>query len=85
MNDMGTTATGNDDPLRAYTRVPAARPDARLLLVGARPEKRAPLETMARASSLSDAVTIWGYRDDVPEVLAASQVSVDASQMFARS
>ena len=47
--------------------------------MGARPEKRAPLETLARAVGLGDAVTIWGYRDDVPEVLAASQVSVDAS------
>jgi glycosyltransferase involved in cell wall biosynthesis len=70
---------GNDDLLRAFTRVRAARPDARLLLVGARPEKRAPLEALARASGLGDAVTLWGYRDDVPELLAASQVSVDAS------
>lgn len=70
---------GNDDLLRAFARVHAARPDARLLLVGARPEKRAPLETLARASGLGEAVTIWGYRDDVHEVLAASQVSVDAS------
>jgi glycosyltransferase involved in cell wall biosynthesis len=70
---------GNDDLLRAFARVRAARPDARLLLVGARPEKRTPLETLARASGLGDAVTIWGYRDDVPDVLAAAQVSVDAS------
>jgi glycosyltransferase involved in cell wall biosynthesis len=70
---------GNDDLLRAFAQVHAARPDARLLLVGARPEKRAPLEMLMRASGLGDAVTIWGYRDDVPEVLAASQVSVDAS------
>lgn len=70
---------GNDDLLRAFARVRAARPDARLLLVGARPEKRTPLETLARASGLGDAVTIWGYRDDVPDVLAATQVSVDAS------
>ena len=70
---------GNDDLLRAFARIRAARPDARLLLVGARPEKRAPLETLARAGGLGDAVTIWGYRDDVPDVLAAAQVSVDAS------
>lgn len=70
---------GNDDLLRAFARIRAARPDARLLLVGARPEKRAPLETLARTGGLGDAVTIWGYRDDVPEVLAAAQVSVDAS------
>jgi glycosyltransferase involved in cell wall biosynthesis len=70
---------GNDDLLRAFARVRAVRADARLLLVGARPEKRAPLEALARAVGLGDAVTIWGYRDDVPEVLAAAQVSVDAS------
>jgi glycosyltransferase involved in cell wall biosynthesis len=70
---------GNDDLLRAFARIRAARPDARLLLVGARLEKRAPLEALARAGGLGDAVTIWGYRDDVPDVLAASQVSVDAS------
>lgn len=70
---------GNDDLLRAFARIRVARKDARLLLVGARPEKRAPLEALARASGLGDAVTIWGYRDDVPEVLAAATVSVDAS------
>ena len=70
---------GNDDVLRAFSRIRAARPDARLLLVGARPEKRTALEALVRASDLGDAVTIWGYRDDVPEVLAASDVSVDAS------
>jgi glycosyltransferase involved in cell wall biosynthesis len=70
---------GNDDLLRAFARIRAARPDARLLLVGARPEKRAPLEALARAGGLGDTVTIWGYRDDVPDVLLAADVSVDAS------
>jgi glycosyltransferase involved in cell wall biosynthesis len=72
---------GNDDLLRAFTRVRSARPDARLLLVGARPEKSGPLEALARATGLADAVTIWSYRDDVPEILAASDVSVDASHV----
>ena len=70
---------GNDDLLRAFARVRAARPDARLLLVGARPEKRGPLESLVRTTGLGQAVTIWGYRDDVPEILAATDVSVDAS------
>jgi len=70
---------GNDDLLRAFSQVHAARPDARLLLVGARPEKRAPLDDLVRAAGLGGAVTIWGYRDDVPEILAATTVSVDAS------
>jgi glycosyltransferase involved in cell wall biosynthesis len=72
---------GNDDLLRAFARLRAARPDARLLLVGARPEKRTPLEALARAGGLGDTVTIWGYRDDVPEILAATDVSVDASHV----
>jgi glycosyltransferase involved in cell wall biosynthesis len=70
---------GNDDVLAAFSRIHAVRPDARLLLVGARPEKRPALEALIRAGGLGDAVTIWAYRDDVPEVLAASDVSVDAS------
>jgi glycosyltransferase involved in cell wall biosynthesis len=70
---------GNDDLLRAFARIHAARPDARLLLVGARPEKRAPLEALARAGGLGEVVAIWDYRDDVPEILAAADVSVDAS------
>jgi glycosyltransferase involved in cell wall biosynthesis len=72
---------GNDDLVRAFARIRATRPDARLLLVGARPEKRAPLEALAQASGLGDAATIWGYRDDVPEILAATNVSVDASHV----
>ena len=72
---------GNDDLLWGFARVRGARPDARLLLVGARPDKRRRLEDVARAGGLGDSVTIWGYRDDVPEILAASQVSVDASHV----
>lgn len=70
---------GNDDVLHAFARVRATRPDARLLLVGARPEKRRPLEALAAATGLESALTIWGYRDDVPEILTASALSVDAS------
>jgi glycosyltransferase involved in cell wall biosynthesis len=70
---------GNDDVLRAFARVHAAQPDARLLLVGARPDKRPPLEALSAALNLGRAVTIWGYRDDVADILAASTVSVDAS------
>ena len=72
---------GNDDVLRAFARVRAARPDARLLLVGARPEKRPPLEALAAELGLAGAVTIWGYRDDVPDILAATDVTVDASHV----
>jgi glycosyltransferase involved in cell wall biosynthesis len=72
---------GNDDALRAFARVHAARPDARLLLVGARPETLPPLRALVASAGLGPAVTIWGYRDDVPEILAASGVSVDASHV----
>lgn len=72
---------GNDDVLRAFARVRDARPDARLLLVGAQPAKRPPLEALAAALGLGTALTVWGYRDDVPEILAASDVSVDASHI----
>ena len=70
---------GNDDLLRAFARVRAERSDARLLLVGARPEKRLPLERLSATLGLDHAATLWGYRDDIPEILAASDVSVDAS------
>jgi glycosyltransferase involved in cell wall biosynthesis len=70
---------GNDAVIRAFAAVRAARPDARLLLVGARPEKRPPLEALAAGLGLDRAVTLWGYRDDIPEILAATDVCVDAS------
>jgi glycosyltransferase involved in cell wall biosynthesis len=44
-----------------------------------RAEKRGPLEGLAAELALGAAVTLWGYRDDVPEILAASAVSVDGS------
>jgi glycosyltransferase involved in cell wall biosynthesis len=72
---------GNDDVLRAFARVRQARPDARLLLVGAHPAKRAPLERLARDLGVAPALTLWGYRDDVPGILAASDVSVDGSHV----
>jgi glycosyltransferase involved in cell wall biosynthesis len=72
---------GNDDVLRAFARLRAEGSPARLLLVGARPEKRPPLEALARSLGLGPEVTLWGYRDDVPAILAASQLSVDASHV----
>ncbi|MGH7266930.1 MAG: glycosyltransferase, partial [Candidatus Rokuibacteriota bacterium] len=37
------------------------------------------LDALAASLGLGDALTVWGYRDDVPEILAGSDVSVDAS------
>jgi glycosyltransferase involved in cell wall biosynthesis len=70
---------GNADLLHAFARVHAVHPAARLLLVGARPATGPPLRTLARALGLAGVVTVWGYRDDVPAILAASLACVDAS------
>jgi len=67
---------GNDTVLDAMTRVARAAPAARLLFVGARrPES---LLEAARARGLAGLVHVWGYREDIPEALAASDVTVDA-------
>jgi glycosyltransferase involved in cell wall biosynthesis len=68
---------GNEDVLDAMARVIRRAPHARLLLVGARrPES---LYAMARARGLAGAVHVLGYREDIPEILAASDLVVDAS------
>ncbi|HVQ74721.1 MAG TPA: glycosyltransferase family 4 protein [Candidatus Binatia bacterium] len=70
---------GNPDVLRAFARVLAWRPDARLLLVGARPAQLPPLQALGAGLGLGGALTLWGYRDDISDILAASDVCVDAS------
>ncbi len=70
---------GNDDLLVAMVRVQGERPDAHLLFVGAKPQRRQDLEERARARGLDEAVTVWGYRTDIPEILAATDLTVDAS------
>jgi glycosyltransferase involved in cell wall biosynthesis len=72
---------GNDDVVHAFSRVLAGRPDAHLLFVGARPETRGVLARQVVAAGIGPAATIWGYRDDVPEILGATTVSVDASHV----
>lgn len=68
---------GNDTVLDAMTRVARSAPEARLLFVGARrPES---LLEAARARGLDGLVHVWGYREDIPQILAASDVTVDAS------
>ncbi|WP_145259514.1 glycosyltransferase [Calycomorphotria hydatis] len=49
--------------------------DATLLLVGDGPE-RAKLEDLARSLHVADRVWFWGVRDDVPTILAASDLFV---------
>jgi len=70
---------GNDDVLEAFARVHATEPGAHLLLVGAKPGRRRALEARAERLGLGAAVTVWGYRTDVPEILAATDLTVDAS------
>ena len=68
---------GNDDVLDAMARVAPKIPHARLLVVGARrPDS---LLEGARARGIEDVVSVWGYREDVPEILRASDCCVDAS------
>lgn len=68
---------GNDDVVEAMAKVAPHAPDARLLIVGARrPEG---LLALARDRGLEGRVFVWGYREDIPQILAASQCCVDAS------
>jgi glycosyltransferase involved in cell wall biosynthesis len=68
---------GNDDVIEAMARVAERAPHARLLVVGA----RRPEGLLARAQErgLEGRVSVWGYREDVPEILKASDCCVDAS------
>lgn len=70
---------GNDDVLDAMARVSRVAPQARLLFVGAPPPRIRTLREKARARGLEAATDVRGYREDVPEILAASNVTVDAS------
>jgi glycosyltransferase involved in cell wall biosynthesis len=70
---------GNEDVLDAMVRVHREARHARLLLVGAPPARILSLGEKARARGLGRAVTVLGHREDVPEILAASDLVVDAS------
>jgi L-malate glycosyltransferase len=70
---------GNDDVLEAMTRVHRAVPDARLLFVGAPPPRITSLMDKARRHGLGDVVFVVGHRHDIPEILAGSDLVVDAS------
>jgi glycosyltransferase involved in cell wall biosynthesis len=70
---------GNDDVLEAMTRVHRAAPHCRLLLVGAPPPRMVSLTDKARQRGLGAVVSVLGHRHDVPEILAASDLVVDAS------
>src|SRR4029077_11081273 len=68
---------GNDDVILAMIAVVAVAPRARLLIVGAR--NPASIYREARRRRIVDRVCAIGYREDIPEILAASDCCVDAS------
>ena len=68
---------GNDDVIEAMARVAPRAPHARLLVVGARRPER--LLERARQRGLEGRMSVWGYREDVPQILRASDCCVDAS------
>lgn len=70
---------GNDDVLAAMVRVHQAAPHARLLFVGAPPPRIPILHEKARRRGLGGVVSVFGHREDIPEILAASDLVVDAS------
>ena len=67
------------DVLDAMTRIASGVADARLLFVGAPPPRIAELSDRARERGLGGRVLVLGHREDVPRILAASDVVVDAS------
>ncbi|MGH7275393.1 MAG: glycosyltransferase family 4 protein [Candidatus Rokuibacteriota bacterium] len=68
---------GNDDTIDAMAVVAERAPHARLLIVGARGPQI--LDDRAKAKGVEGRVHVWGYREDIPEVLAGSDCCVDAS------
>jgi len=80
VTQIGTRSwKGNDDVLEAMAKVTPRLSQARLLFVGARGGKVQALREKAEALGIGDAVSVLPYREDVPEILAASDVTVDAS------
>jgi len=70
---------GNDDTLDALELIAKRAPRARLLFVGANPAKEKILREKAAARGLAGRVSVLLCRQDMPEILAASDVCVDAS------
>lgn len=66
--------------MSAFARVAASRPEAHLALIGCRNEgKREEVMDVARGLGIAAAVSAVGYRNDMPRVLNASDLVVDAS------
>ena len=72
---------GNDDVLDAMRTVAARASRARLLFVGANEQKALILREKARARGLEQVTSVFLAREDIPEILAASDCCVDASYL----
>ena len=71
---------GWSDLMSAFGLAALQFPAARLLLVGCEPEaERTKVEELAHESGLAGRVVTLPYRTDMPEVLAACDIVVDAS------
>lgn len=80
---IGTAAVhrswkGHEYTIKAMPDVLSAVPEARLVLAGDGPQRHS-LEGLVRDSGLADKVILPGHRDDIPEVIAAFDISVLAS------
>lgn len=73
---------GHDLLLRAFARI--AEPDARLVVVGPGPQKNL-LEELARQLNIADRIVFTGYRSDVYDIVAASDLVVHPSLSEAHS
>jgi glycosyltransferase involved in cell wall biosynthesis len=73
------SSKGNDDTMDAMKAVVMKAPQVRLLFVGANEAKAKILLEKAAARGLGDRTHVFLYREDIPEILAASDVCVDAS------
>ncbi len=72
---------GHPTLLRAFARLREHEPQARLLIVGSdyRRGHQKELETLAASLGIADAVRFENIRNDIPDVLALSDVYVNAS------
>jgi glycosyltransferase involved in cell wall biosynthesis len=70
---------GWTDVLTAMAEVVRRQPRARLLFVGVPPPRAPEIAARAREAGIADCVLTLGARDDVPAILGASDVVVDAS------
>lgn len=70
---------GNDDVLDAMRTVATRSPHAHLLFVGANEQKAKILREKAQARGVAGVTSVFLAREDIPEILAASDCCVDAS------